>query len=465
MTSGTGKTRIERDSMGEMEVPAEALWGASTQRAVLNFPVSGERFPRPFVRALGLVKEAAAAANAQLGALEGGIALAIRAAAREVAEGVLDDHFVVDVFQTGSGTSTHMNANEVIARRASQLRGTGSDRIHPNDHVNHGQSSNDVMPTALHVAARQALHEDLLPALRKLRACLSRKAAEFDDAVKIGRTHLMDATPVRVGQELSGYARQIELGIARIEAAGDGLAELALGGTAVGTGLNCPPGFPALAIAHISEATGLEYREAADHFEAQGGRDAAVLASGALNTVAVSLYKIANDIRLLASGPRCGLGELELPALQPGSSMMPGKVNPVICESVTQVSTQVVGNDAAVTLAGLSGHLELNAFVPVIARNLLESIRLLANVSHLFVDRCLDGIGVDRERAGSLVEGSLAMVTALAPVIGHDAAAQVAGEALATGRTVRALCLEKGLLEPDELERILDPRSQTGPRA
>jgi fumarate hydratase class II len=465
MTSGTGKTRIERDSMGEMEVPAEALWGASTQRAVLNFPVSGERFPRHFVRALGLVKEAAAAANAQLGALDGGIAEAIRAAAREVAEGVLDDHFVVDVFQTGSGTSTHMNANEVIARRAGQLRGPGSDPIHPNDHVNHGQSSNDVMPTALHVAARQALHEDLLPALRKLRACLSRKAAELDDAVKIGRTHLMDATPVRVGQELSGYARQIELGIARIEAAGDGLAELALGGTAVGTGLNCPPGFPALAIAHISEATGLEYREAADHFEAQGGRDAAVLASGALKTVAVSLFKIANDIRLLASGPRCGLGELELPALQPGSSMMPGKVNPVICESVTQVSTQVVGNDAAVTLAGLSGHLELNAFVPVIARNLLESIRLLANVSHLFVDRCLDGIGVDRERAGSLVEGSLAMVTALAPVIGHDAAAQVAGEAFATGRTVRAVCLEKGLLEPDELERLLDPRSQTGPRA
>jgi fumarate hydratase class II len=464
MATVTGKTRIERDSMGEMEVPAEALWGASTQRAVLNFPVSGERFPRHFVRALGIVKEAAAAANAELGALDAGIAHCIRSAAREVADGALDDHFVVDVFQTGSGTSTHMNANEVIARRASQLRGTGSDRIHPNDHVNHGQSSNDVIPTALHVAARQALHEDLLPALQKLQACLMRKAVELDDAVKIGRTHLMDATPLRVGQEFSGYARQIELGIARVEAAGAGLAELALGGTAVGTGLNCPPGFPGRAIAHISQATGLEYREAADHFEAQAGRDAAVQVSGALKTLAVSLFKIANDVRLLASGPRCGLGELVLPALQPGSSMMPGKVNPVICESVTQVSAQVVGNDAAVTLAGLSGHLELNAFVPVIARNLLESIRLLANVSQLFVDRCLDGIEADRERAASLVERSLAMVTALAPVIGHDAAAKVAEEALATGRTVRELCLEKELLAPDELERLLDPRGQTSPR-
>jgi fumarate hydratase class II len=396
--------------------------------------------------------------------LDAGIAHCIRSAAREVADGALDDHFVVDVFQTGSGTSTHMNANEVIARRASQLRGTGSDRIHPNDHVNHGQSSNDVIPTALHVAARQALHEDLLPALQKLQACLMRKAVELDDAVKIGRTHLMDATPLRVGQEFSGYARQIELGIARVEAAGAGLAELALGGTAVGTGLNCPPGFPGRAIAHISQATGLEYREAADHFEAQAGRDAAVQVSGALKTLAVSLFKIANDVRLLASGPRCGLGELVLPALQPGSSMMPGKVNPVICESVTQVSAQVVGNDAAVTLAGLSGHLELNAFVPVIARNLLESIRLLANVSQLFVDRCLDGIEADRERAASLVERSLAMVTALAPVIGHDAAAKVAEEALATGRTVRELCLEKELLAPDELERLLDPRGQTSPR-
>jgi fumarate hydratase class II len=465
MTNGTAKTRVERDSMGEVEVPAEALWGASTQRAVLNFPVSGERFPRHFVRALGIIKEAAAAANAELGALDAGIAGYIRSAAREVADGSLDDHFVVDVFQTGSGTSTHMNANEVIARRASQLCGPGRDPIHPNDHVNHGQSSNDVMPTALHVAARQALHEDLLPALRKLQACLTRKAAELDDAVKIGRTHLMDATPVRVGQELSGYARQIELGIARVEAAGNGLAELALGGTAVGTGLNCPPGFPARAIAHISQATGLEYREAADHFEAQGGRDAAVQVSGALKTLAVSLFKIANDVRLLASGPRCGLGELVLPALQPGSSMMPGKVNPVICESVTQVSAQVVGNDAAVTLAGLSGHLELNAFVPVIARNLLESIRLLANVSHLFVDRCLDGLEANRERAASLVERSLAMVTALAPVIGHDAAAGVAEEAFASGRTVRELCLEKELLAPDELERLLDPRRQTAPRA
>jgi len=465
MATGSGKTRIERDSMGEVEVPFEALWGASTQRAVSNFPISGERFPRHFLRALGIIKRAAAAANAELGALDASIADSIQRAAHEVENGALDDHFVVDIFQTGSGTSTHMNANEVIARRATQLSGETGDRVHPNDHVNHGQSSNDVMPTALHVAARQALHEDLLPALQKLRGSLSRQALALDETVKIGRTHLMDATPVRLGQEFAGYARQIELGIARVTAAAEGLAELALGGTAVGTGLNCPPGFPALAIAVISRATGLDYREASNHFEAQGGRDAAVDASAALKTVAVSLFKIANDIRLLASGPRCGLGELALPALQPGSSMMPGKVNPVICESVTQVSAQVIGNDAAVTLAGLSGHLELNAFIPVIARNLLESIRLLSNVCHLFVDRCVDGIEANPERASSLVEGSLAMVTVLAPVIGHDAAARIAQDAFETGRSVRELCLERKLLARDELERLLDPRSQTQPRA
>ena len=461
----TQKTRIERDSMGEMEVPADALWGASTQRAVLNFPVSGERFPRRFVRALGIIKGAAAATSAELGKLDPEIAESIQAAAREVADGVLDDHFVLDIFQTGSGTSTNMNANEVIANRAAQLRGAGGDRIHPNDHVNYAQSSNDVIPTALHIAARQAIHEDLLPALHRLRDCLARKALEFDDVVKVGRTHLMDAAPVRLGQEFAGYARQIELGIARVEAAMEALAELALGGTAVGTGLNCPPEFPALAIARISQVTGLEYREAADHFEAQGGRDAAIEASGALKTLAVSLYKIANDIRLLGSGPRCGLGELALPALQPGSSMMPGKVNPVICEAVTQVSAQVIGNDAAVTVGGLSGHLELNVFIPVIARNLLESIRLLANVSNLFVAKCLEGIEANRERAKSLIDGSLAMVTALAAVIGHDAAAQIAEEALSTGRSVRELCLERKLVAPEELERLLDPRSQTKPRA
>ncbi len=462
MAGKPAKTRIERDSMGEMEVPADALWGASTQRAVLNFPVSGERFSRRFIQALGSIKGAAAGTNAELGVIDGKLAEVIQAAAKEVADGALDDAFVLDVFQTGSGTSTNMNANEVIANRAQQLLGEGAEPIHPNDHVNASQSSNDVIPTALHVAARQAIHEDLLPALRRLQACLRRKAEEFDPVVKIGRTHLMDATPVRLGQEFAGYARQIELGVARAEAACERLEELALGGTAVGTGLNRPPEFPAKAIARISEAAGIVYREAVDHFEAQGGRDASVEASGALKTIAVSLYKIANDIRLLGSGPRCGLGELALPALQPGSSIMPGKVNPVICESVTQVAAQVIGNDAAVTVGGLSGHLELNVFIPVIARNLLESIRLLTNVSNLFVEKCLDGLKANRDRAESLVEGSLAMVTVLAPEIGYDAAAAIAKESFATGKTVRELCLEKKVLPPDRLERLLDPRSQTG---
>jgi fumarate hydratase class II len=457
------KTRVERDSMGEIEVPAEALWGASTQRTIANFPVSGERFPRRFIQALGIVKGAAAAAHAELGTLDAPRARAIQAAAAEVAGGKLDAHFVLDVFQTGSGTSTHMNANEVIATRARQLLGEGGGWIDPNDHVNRGQSSNDVIPSALHVAARQAIHEDLLPALGRLAACLVGKAEEFDDVVKIGRTHLMDATPVRLGQELGGWARQVERGVAGVAMVGEALGELALGGTAVGTGLNRSRDFPARAIARISETTGLRYREARDHFEAQGGRDAAVQASGSLKTLAVALYKIASDVRLLASGPRAGLGELELPALQPGSSIMPGKVNPVICEAVTQVAVQVIGNDAAITLGGLSGQLELNAFVPVIARNLLESIRLLANVSELFADKCLSGIRADRERAASLVEASPALVTALAPSIGHAAAAAIAEESVATGKSVRELCLEKKLLPAEDLARLLDPRRQTEP--
>jgi len=448
--------------MGEMEVPAQALWGASTERARRNFPVSGERFPRRFLRALGLVKRCAAATNAELGGLEPRFAEAIQAAAREVEEGRLDDHFVVDVFQTGSGTSTNMNANEVIAHRARQLLGPGAPPVHPNDHVNLGQSSNDVMPSVLHLAARQAIHEELLPALRRLHETLAAKARAFHDVLKIGRTHLMDATPLRLGHEVGGWARQVELGVLRAEAAAEGLAELALGGTAVGTGLNCPPGFAARTIERISQATGLAYREARDHFEAQGARDAAVEASGALKTVAVSLFKIANDLRLLASGPRCGLAELRLPEIQPGSSIMPGKVNPVICEAVTQVCAQVVGNDAAIAVAGLSGQLQLNVFIPLIARNLLESIRLLANVSNVFVEKCLDGLEADRARAEALVEGSLALVTALVPAIGYDAAAALAKEAAATGRTVRALCLEKGVLPPEELARLLDPARQAG---
>jgi fumarate hydratase class II len=463
MTEPGPATRLEHDSLGELAVPAAALWGASTQRAVLNFPVSGERFPRRFLQALGLVKRACAGVNAELGVLPRELAGAIEEAAREVAEGVHDAHFPLDVFQTGSGTSTNMNANEVIANRAMQRRGGAPPRIHPNDHVNASQSSNDVMPTALHVAARLALHEDLLPALRRLHACLEAKARELDGVVKLGRTHLMDATPVRVGQELAGWARQVELGIARVEAASGDLAELALGGTAVGTGINCPPGFAARAIARLSEWTGLAFREASDHLEAQGARDAAVQASGALRTLAVALFKIANDVRLLASGPRGGIAELVLPAIQPGSSIMPGKVNPVLCESVTQVAAQVIGNDAAIAVGGLSGQLELNTFLPLIARNLLESIRLLANVSGLFVDRCLAGLGADAERAAGLVERSLALATALVPRIGYEAAAALAQEAWRSGRTIRELCAERKLLPPDELEALLDVRRQTGP--
>jgi fumarate hydratase class II len=443
-------TRTLRDSLGEMEVPADALWGASTARAVANFPVSGERFPRRFVRALGLLKAAAAASNAELGVLDAARARAIEAAAREVAAGDLDAHFVVDVFQPGSGTSTNMNANEVIARRAEQLLGAGAPRVHPNDHVNASQSSNDVMPSALHVAAREAIAHDLVPALRRVAAALREKAVAFDAVLKIGRTHLMDATPVRVGQEFAGWARQLEVAIARLEVAGDGLAELALGGTAVGTGINCPPGFAARAIELVSRDTGLAFREAIDHFEAQGARDAAV-----------ALFKIANDIRLLASGPRCGLGELLLPAVQPGSSIMPGKVNPVLCESVIQVAAQVVGNDAAVALGGMTGQLELNAMLPLIARNLLESIRLLANVSNAFEGRCLRGIEVDRERAATWLEQSLALATALVPAIGYDRAAEIAKEAAATGTTVREVALARGVLPAAELAQLLDARAQT----
>jgi fumarate hydratase class II len=459
--------RVERDSLGEMKVPADALWGASTQRAVLNFPISGERLPRRFLHALGWIKEAAARANTELGVLPPAVGDAIARAAAEVAEGRWDEHFPVDVFQTGSGTSTNMNANEVIASRANQLLaeagGAGADaRIHPNDHVNASQSSNDVMPTALHVAARQALHEDLLPGLAQLRDALEAKARTFDDVVKLGRTHLMDATPVRLGQEFAGWARQVQLGAARAASAREALREVALGGTAVGTGINCPPEFPSRALAHLSRRAGLDYREAANHFEAQGARDAAVEASGALRTIAVSLSKIANDVRLLGSGPRGGIGELELPAIQPGSSIMPGKVNPVICESVTQVAAQVVGNDAAICVGGLQGHLELNVFLPVIARNLLESIRLLAGAARGVAATCIDGIEARSQRASSLVEQSLAMVTVLAPAIGYDRAAEIAKEAWASGRSVREICAERGVLPPDELERLLDPRSQTG---
>ncbi len=457
------ETRIERDSLGEMRVPLDALWGASTQRAVENFPISGERFPRVFLRALGLVKRCAADANAELGVLETRIARAIAEAAAEVESGALDAEFPLDVFQTGSGTSTNMNANEVIASRATRLLSARGDsrRVHPNDHVNASQSSNDVIPTVLHLAARLALREDLEPALAGLHACLAAKARELDDVVKLGRTHLMDATPVRLGQEFAGFARQIELARARVARAGDALAELALGGTAVGTGLNAPAGFAALVIAAISRESGLEFREAADHFEAQGARDGAVEASGALRTLAVSLAKIAGDVRLLASGPRGGIGEIELPAIQPGSSIMPGKVNPVICEVVLQVAAQVLGNDAAIAVAGLSGQLELYVFVPVIARNLLASLALLSAASRVFGEKCLAGLSARRESAAALVEESLAMVTALVPAIGYDAAAEIAKEAWRTGKRVREICRERAILPTEELERLLDPLRQT----
>ncbi|HCF93931.1 MAG TPA: aspartate ammonia-lyase [Verrucomicrobia bacterium] len=460
------KMRIESDSMGEMQVPEAAYYGAQTQRAVLNFPVSDRRFPRPFIRAIGLVKQSAAETNQQMGYLDGALADSIVKAAQEVIDGKLDDQFVVDIYQTGSGTSTNMNTNEVISNRANEMlgqpRGTKKP-VHPNDHVNMGQSSNDVIPTAIHVAARESMERQLVPALTQLRDSLAAKAKAFDGIVKIGRTHLQDATPVRLGQEFAGYASMLEHGIKRVQAGSEELAELALGGTAVGTGLNCPPGFPAEVIRRVSEKTGVAFREADDHFEAQGARDAMVFASGALKTVAVSLIKISNDIRWLGSGPRCGFGELRLPAVQPGSSIMPGKVNPVIAESVLQVCAQVIGNDAAITLGGQSGVFELNVMKPVMASNLLESILLLANASKMFAEFCIDGIEADEERCQSFVEQSLAMCTALSPILGYDKAAAIAKDAYKTGRTVREVALEVSGLTAEELTKVLDPDGQTRP--
>lgn len=454
--------RVEEDSMGEVRVPKDALYGAQTQRAVDNFPVSDLRFGRRFIRAIGTVKYAAAEANEELGLLDADKADAIRQAAREVAEGEHDDEFPVDIFQTGSGTSTNMNANEVIANRASEIVGAekGSKAVHPNDHVNMGQSSNDVIPTSIHVAALTAVEEDLLPALRNLAGSLDDKAEEFDDVVKTGRTHLQDATPVRLGQEFSGYAAQIEKGVERVEKSCDSLRELAIGGTAVGTGLNTHPEFPELVVENVSEETGVEFSEASNHFEAQAARDAVVEASGALKTVAASLMKIANDLRWLSSGPRTGFGEIDLPAVQPGSSIMPGKINPVIPESVCQVAAQVTGNDAAINVGGQAGNFELNVMKPVMAHNLLQSIDLVANVSDLLADRCVDGIEVNEETCSDYAERSLSIVTALAPHIGYDDAAEIAKQAMKEGRTIRDVALEHGLSE-DELDDYLDVRQMT----
>ncbi len=459
-------TRIEKDSMGEMSVPESALYGASTQRAVLNFPVSGWRFSRPFIRALGLLKWAAAQANHDLGLLDAERSALIVQAAEEVVEGKLDEHFPLDIFQTGSGTSTNTNANEVISNRCCQLAGKpigAREPVHPNDHVNMGQSSNDVIPSAIHISAAEQLRNVLLPALDNLANELAAKAQEFDDVIKIGRTHLMDATPVRLGQEFGGYAQQVRFGKRRAEQALAGLHELALGGTAVGTGLNRHADFPGKVMRHLEQRTGIAFREAENHFEAQGAKDAAVEASGQLKTIAVSLFKIANDIRFLGSGPRCGLGEIQLPATQPGSSIMPGKVNPVICESVMMVCTQVIGADSTITWAGANGNLDLNVMMPVIAHNLLCSIRLLANAAEILADKCVHGIVADRERCQELVELSMAMVTSLAPKIGYDRAADIAKESVKTGKTVRQLCLEKKVLPEAELQAALDPVSMTEP--
>jgi fumarate hydratase class II len=455
--------RTERDSMGEMQVPDDAYYGASTQRAVENFPISGLRIGRRMIAALGMIKSAAAEENAARGIVAPEIAAAIQRAAEEVVAGTYDSQFPLDVFQTGSGTSSNMNANEVIANRAGELLGEprGGKKVHPNDHVNAGQSSNDVIPTAIHIAAGIALREATIPALNQLAEALEDKAKEFDHIVKAGRTHLMDATPIRLGQEFSGYAAQVRLGVERLQAALPGLDELALGGTAVGTGINTPAGFAAAVIARIATRTGYPFREAANHFEAQAAKDAAVFASGALKTVAVSLFKVANDIRWLGSGPRTAIGELALPATQPGSSIMPGKVNPVMSESVMQVVAQVIGNDAAITWAGANGNFELNVMMPVLAHNLIESAELIAAVSDAFREKCVVGIKANEERAAMLLDQNIIVVTALAPRIGYDKAAEVAKKAFATGRGVREVALEVTGLKAEELDRLLDKRMMT----
>ena len=458
--------RSERDSMGEMQVPDEALYGASTQRAVLNFPVSGHPLPSAFIRGLGLVKLACAIANEELGLLSAEKSRLIQRAAQEVIEGRLSAHFPVDVFQTGSGTSANMNINEVIANRASQLSGhpIGSKQpLHPNDDVNLGQSSNDIIPTTLHVSVAVALQEQLVPALEELAKALETKSAAFRDIVKIGRTQLMDATPLTLGQEFSGYAAQARKGAVRARQAIAALGELAIGGTAVGTGINCHPDLPGRVCRILSEKTGLAFREAANHFEAQGGRDDCVEVAGHLATIAASLTKIANDIRLLGSGPRAGIAEIRLPATQPGSSIMPGKVNPVMSEMLVQVSLYTLGLANVVALCGRDGHFELNVTIPLIAHALHEAITCLANGCRVFARQCVAGIEADGARCRELVDRSLMLVTALNPYIGYDQAAAVAKEALAKHRTLREVVLEKKLMDAAALDKALDPEAMTRP--
>jgi fumarate hydratase class II len=466
MVSSNQKYRIEKDSMGSVRVPKGAYYGAQTQRAIENFPISGWRFQREMIHSLGLIKYASAKTNFQLGLLERKIAKAIQRASDEVMQGKWDDHFVVDIFQTGSGTSTNMNANEVIANRVNEILGgqKGIYRpVHPNDHVNLGQSSNDVFPTAVHIASVNLLQQRLIPALRNLYQALKSKEKKFRSILKIGRTHLQDALPIRLGQEFGGYARQTNLGLHRIQNALESLHELPLGGTAVGTGMNTHPLFAKKAIAIMNEMTGERFREAADHFEAQGAKDALVEMSGALKTVAVSLIKIANDIRWMGSGPRCGIGEIRLPETQPGSSMMPGKVNPVIAESLIQVCAQVIGDDSAITLGGLSGNFELNVMMPLIDYNILQSIRLLANAVDNFSNRCIKGLEANRERCEEMIEKSLALATALTSKIGYDEAARIAKKAYESGKTIRRIIEEEGLFSKEDLKLLLDPRSMTAP--
>jgi fumarate hydratase class II len=460
------ETRIEKDSMGEMTVPASAYWGASTQRAVENFPISGYRFGRRYIRALGLIKQSAAKVNRDLGKLDATLADMIVTASQQVIDGKLDNHFVLDIFQTGSATSTNMNANEVIANRAIELAGgkLGSKNpVHPNDHVNMGQSSNDVIPAAIHVAAADAIQFDLVPALELLAKTLGEKATAFEKIVKIGRTHLQDATPIRLGQEFSGYARQAQLAALRAVKAVRALRELPIGGTAIGTGINTHPEFGKRICEVLSTATGIEFVEAENHFEAQAAKDAVCEVSGQIKTIAVGLMKIASDIRLLGSGPRCGIGEIRLPETQPGSSIMPGKINPVMCEMLIQVCAQAIGNDTAVTHACRESFFELNVGMPLMAHNLLEAIRLLASGARVFTERCVAGIEANEARCAELIEGSLAMCTSLAPRIGYDKAAAIAKEAYKSGKTVRQIALEQKVLSKPDLDHVLDPWSMTEP--
>ena len=459
--------RLEKDSMGPVKVPSHAYYGAQTQRAVDNFPISAWRFPREFLLALGLVKQAAARVNSELKLLDRPLARAIEKASEEVVQGRWDDQFVVDVFQTGSGTSTNMNTNEVIANRANELLGgrKGTYRpVHPNDHVNLGQSSNDVFPSVIHITSVILIEKKLLPALTNLQKLLKLKSKAFHSVLKIGRTHLQDATPIRLGQEFGGYARQVELAIRRVREGLVSLSELPLGGTAVGTGMNTHPLFARKVIEIINEKTGCRFHEAADHFEAQGARDATVEMSGTLKTVAVSLIKIANDIRWMGSGPRCGIGEIHLPETQPGSSIMPGKVNPVISESLIQVCSQVVGNDAVITLGGLSGNFELNVMMPLIAHNLLQSIDLLTKAIQNFSNKCIKGLDADRTRCEEMIEKSLALATALTPKIGYEKAARIAKKAYDLRKNIREVAEEEGILSRQELDHLLDPRLMVSPR-